>query len=383
MRGIRRQLDRPSFKKFELERKESGPKASEPTRVKEAPGDSGHPQIKRPYQKGGRERLGKINGLLHSYMEEMVHTEEKDREAFYKRLANLEEVQAAGVGRLEIVSWFKRSRKKMKCDEKSVTEGAKYKAVKEKIKVKYKGLQFCGGNLSGLFQPHQQSLRSTSPPGYFESQFDILNQSPSCEPLPPGYKPTDNGRRRSFAFLDPLEMARVPGMPDCVRICVAAPLPFALLPTLPLAPTTLSASTNGDGRIHSVMIPGDLLGRISPLAPDLFSESIIAPIVETSELAHAPSNGSLLGLASDLLQEPVSLRVNPSTSVGSGLARPLQGWLSLDRMYPPLSSSQLNSQRDDLGCEQQSVEYLFDDLPPEELKRSASELEDLACFLHE
>jgi hypothetical protein len=131
------------------------------------------------------------------------------------------------------------------------------------------------------------------------------------------------------------------------------------------------------------MIPGDLLGRISPLAPDLFSESIIAPIVETSELAHAPSNGSLLGLASDLLQEPVSLRVNPSTSVGSGLARPLQGWLSLDRMYPPLSSSQLNSQRDDLGCEQQSVEYLFDDLPPEELKRSASELEDLACFLHE
>jgi hypothetical protein len=79
---------------------------------------------KRPYLKGGHQRMARVNDLLMSFMDEMLQTEERDREAFYKRLANLEGIQAAGVGRLEIVSWFKRARKKIKQEEVKAAEDA-------------------------------------------------------------------------------------------------------------------------------------------------------------------------------------------------------------------------------------------------------------------
>lgn len=79
---------------------------------------------KRPYQRGGHQRMARVNDLLMSFMDEMLQTEDKDREAFYKRLTNLDAVRAAGVGRLEIVSWFKRARKKIKQEELKAAEDA-------------------------------------------------------------------------------------------------------------------------------------------------------------------------------------------------------------------------------------------------------------------
>jgi len=73
--------------------------------------DSAQPtKKKKVYKKGGYSKLAQIHDLLESYVPEMLATEERRRPEIYTRVASLEAVRALGLGKIEIVSWFKRAR---------------------------------------------------------------------------------------------------------------------------------------------------------------------------------------------------------------------------------------------------------------------------------
>ena len=133
---------------------------------------------KRPYQRGGHQRMARVNDLLMSFMDEMLQTEEKDREAFYKRLTNLDAVKAAGVGRLEIVSWFKRARKKMKQEELKAAEDAERRS-------KDSGL--CRGHL--VVPTLGQSANEPAPSPRREKEDYSMKSSSTVAPSSPPLNP--------------------------------------------------------------------------------------------------------------------------------------------------------------------------------------------------
>jgi hypothetical protein len=68
---------------------------------------------KRVYKKGGHSKLSSIQALLESFVPEMMATDERRRPGVYSRVSELAAVKALGLGKVEIVSWFKRARQRV------------------------------------------------------------------------------------------------------------------------------------------------------------------------------------------------------------------------------------------------------------------------------
>lgn len=67
---------------------------------------------KRKYTRGGHKKLKLVAPILESYLPEMSTTSEKERQKFYAKIVALPQMIMAEVNRDEVVSWYKRARKK-------------------------------------------------------------------------------------------------------------------------------------------------------------------------------------------------------------------------------------------------------------------------------
>ena len=72
---------------------------------------------KRKYVRGGRKKLKVVSSLLESHLPECLATNENERHLFYARVIALPEVVTAGVTREEVLSWYKRARKKVRISQ--------------------------------------------------------------------------------------------------------------------------------------------------------------------------------------------------------------------------------------------------------------------------
>jgi hypothetical protein len=80
---------------------------------------------KRKYKKGGHKKLARVSNLLNSHLSEMMSTENDNiRKKFYRRICNLPQIVNEGLGMDEVISWFKRAKKRTlnKDEEKIETE---------------------------------------------------------------------------------------------------------------------------------------------------------------------------------------------------------------------------------------------------------------------
>jgi hypothetical protein len=71
---------------------------------------------KRKYARGGHKKLKMVAPILEAYLPEMMQTSEKERQPFYAKVASLPQMVEAEITRDEVVSWYKRARKKSRTD---------------------------------------------------------------------------------------------------------------------------------------------------------------------------------------------------------------------------------------------------------------------------
>jgi len=92
-----------------------------------APGQGGgaeNVRSKRKYTRGGHKKLKLVAPILESYLPEMATTSEKERQKFYAKIVALPQMVLAEVNRDEVVSWYKRARKKVRIGEDEVEGSA-------------------------------------------------------------------------------------------------------------------------------------------------------------------------------------------------------------------------------------------------------------------
>mmetsp|Transcript_35608 Transcript_35608/g.80317 ORF Transcript_35608/g.80317 Transcript_35608/m.80317 type:complete len:475 (+) Transcript_35608:167-1591(+) len=70
----------------------------------------------------GKKPIKIVAGVLMNYIQECLETPENERPEFYARIIALPEVVASGVGRDEVLNWFKRARKKVRLKEIEVNK---------------------------------------------------------------------------------------------------------------------------------------------------------------------------------------------------------------------------------------------------------------------
>mmetsp|Transcript_32887 Transcript_32887/g.38601 ORF Transcript_32887/g.38601 Transcript_32887/m.38601 type:complete len:329 (-) Transcript_32887:60-1046(-) len=83
---------------------------------------NGDTRTKRKYTRGGHKKLKLVAPILESYLSEMSTTSEKERQKFYAKIVSLPQMVAAEVNRDEVVSWYKRARKKTRTGDETSTE---------------------------------------------------------------------------------------------------------------------------------------------------------------------------------------------------------------------------------------------------------------------
>jgi len=108
-----------------------GPGIEPPPTRSSGPDESG--RTKRKYTRGGHKKLKVVAHVLEAHLPEMMQTAEKERQRFYAKMVALPQMMAADVNRDEIVSWYKRARKKSRGgdddendDDRSMSNGQQY-----------------------------------------------------------------------------------------------------------------------------------------------------------------------------------------------------------------------------------------------------------------
>jgi hypothetical protein len=88
--------------------------------------NSGRQPQKRKYALGGRKKLRSVTTILEAHLEEMLGINENERHEFYAKMVSMPAVVAAGVTRDEILSWYKRARKKSRALASKASKAAGY-----------------------------------------------------------------------------------------------------------------------------------------------------------------------------------------------------------------------------------------------------------------